>query len=280
MRIQIIKRKGILLALGLFIFGGHQMALAEQGAAGADENPAELVSDEKIQSMLEGNVEKLDSRFYLDLDADGQRESVSFQAGLSDCGADMAFDWCRICVDDTEIEQKGDMTDCGLYGISLDGERIWLLVHESGFVWADEKCTLYSYEGKELKEAGTVYAWADSLSSEGDGQIWGKTYTWALGDYTFEIEMGWQLDDDGMLAEIPQESCRAFETVTLLEPITVYEDRDEQSPVSVMQPQKVRISYIADGHWAYLEGEDGAAGWFCSDGVVCEKIFSGLYLAD
>lgn len=72
-------------------------------------------------------------------------------------------------------------------------------------------------------------------------------------------------------------------SVTLMEPITVYLEMDEQSQSSVMQPQKVTAFYTDAVKWVYLVGEDGVAGWINMDTMNqfdLTDIFYGLHFAD
>lgn len=252
----------------------------------AESYKTSLVSEEKIQSMKAGNIEKLGTWFYLDFDGDGQSESVSFLVNGPYAGGGREYCVsCQIFVEDDMLEQSGDNIECGIYGVSLDGEHIWLVIADDG-PSDDPICTFYSYEQGELKQIGAVKDWIDHISVTTDGLIMGGTSCRVFD--TALIEACWQLDDSGMVLMIPQEYYRMYHyiddyDVTLTEPITVYEDRNEQSAATIMQPQKIEIPYTDAVQWVYLVGEDGTAGWLRTGNMSSTdrmRVFEGLFMAD
>lgn len=131
-----------------------------------------LVSDEKMQSMKRGNVEYLGTWFYLDFDGDGVSENVSFLGSGPFIRSDYTgMDYCRECmlfVEPEYIEQTGDNIRCGVYGVSLDGEHIWLVLMDEG-PSSDPVCTFYSYESGSLKKAGVLADTIDHISVTTNG---------------------------------------------------------------------------------------------------------------
>ena len=246
-----------------------------------------LVSDEIMQSMRAGNIEYLGTWFYLDVDEDGVNENVSFLA----CGSQPYYQGMNHCVDCTifveegRIDQKGDTIYCGLYGVSLDGEHIWLIVADDG-PSDDPVCTFYSYENKTLKQVGKINDSINNISVTGDGLIYGRI-SCRIWD-TALIDVCWRLGDDGLISMIPQEYYQMGHYgndyhVTLTIPITIYEEKNEQSSEIVMQPQKIEVPYTDAEKWVYLKGEDGTAGWFCTESMDFTermKVFQGLFIAD
>lgn len=97
------------------------------------------------------------------------------------------------------------------------------------------------------------------------------------------IEVCWQLNTDGIQEYYRMEHYSEDCHVTLMEPITVYSEMDEQSQSVEMQPQKVLVLHTDAAKWVYLEGEDGTAGWINMDimeYVQRMDIFYGLHISD
>lgn len=246
-----------------------------------------LVPDEKILSMQAGKIEYLGTWFYLDFDGDGNSENVSFLPDgprtfyndIDHCSG------CTICVDDQFFTQTGDTLHCGIYGVSLDGEYIWLIVADDG-PSDDPVCTFYYYENQTLRQVGTIKDWIGHISVTVDGMIYGST-SCRVWD-TALINVCWQLGADGMISMIPQEYYQMEHyskdySLTLLSPITVYSEKSKQSAPLVLQPQKIEAPYTDAEKWVYLAAEDGTGGWFCTDDMDYterREIIQGLFMAD
>lgn len=246
-----------------------------------------LIPDETIASMRAGNVEYLGTWFYLDFEGDGVSESVSFLAdGYHSYYNDLDHcEKCSLFVENQCIDQQGDTIHCGYYGVSLDGEHIWLIVADDG-PSDDPICTFYSYENGVLQQVGVVRDWIDHITVTKDGMIFGRTSccVWDTG----WIEVRWKLYDDGSIQMVPQEYYQMSHyfndyCVTSTVPVSVYSERNLQSSEPILYPRKIDVLYTNAERWVYLEGEDRMAGWFDTESMDLEErmnVFQGLFLAD
>lgn len=260
-------------------------------AARASENTSVSGETENLNSIEEeirkGEVRKLGSVCTMDLDQDGMEETISFAVDRAD---DYGTDSYTIQVGNQSFTDIGENIDENLYGISLDGSEILLIVHEYG-PSDDPLSTFFRYDGSTLSSAGQISSWPENFRIE-NGKIKTKIRCNVMG--TLAIETQWQLNEEGVLTMERQGEYKYGADFTypgesddfyayLKEPLTVYKEHNILSETEMMNPQKVRFPYTDGENWAYVEGESGQGGWIFAGGWPYnrqQEVFDGLKYFD
>ena len=240
----------------------------------------------------------------LDLDGDGEREVLCLY-GISERSGGTGWkfwsedhsvldDKYRIQVNEQYYESYCDMMDPVLMAYSPDGEQILLALYDDG-PSNDPKTTFFKYDAGILQLAGSIPDDLRLVTIDENGVIMGTFRAdmiqteWAYGYYIWngkemvmrEDEVYYLVDDRGWreAEQMP---------LLLLEEVTVYEERSEESRAMVMKPQQVTNVATDRQEWVLLEAVDGTRGWLrvkqwkvpqLGDKSIF-KIFEGLYMAD
>lgn len=233
------------------------------------------------KKMLAGEFVKLGKNIELDLNGDGQTESVELSLYESDGNGYNCYDlWVN------NEEQSGEWENVkDLYGVSLDGETITLIVYAAG-PSDDPVSIFYIYNTAGLHKAGEIYDWPKNMTVDDDGAIQGGERCNAMD--TARINKSWTLEGNTLSEDVPpyydmynfmaQTEYYAY----LRTPLEVHENMDFNSSVSILQPQNVKFPYTDAVSWVYVQGESGEGGWVNTCDWTYETrgyYFDGLLMA-
>ena len=272
--------------------GGYQL---DQGSAGmlTDEweDEPETISDEDIEDMLNGDIVELGSNISMDLDADGVDEEISIIVDEEYENNGMAYGreyWI-------EIDGEEAATGTGyiiygtLYGVSLDGEHIDLIVYDNG-PSDDPVSTFLQYEDGELKNIGEIDSFVKNLYVD-DGILYGQVRCRVI--QTQNRYAKWKLNEYEELEEIEEDVYELIDVLSdtygLEEDIWVADEINGDEGY-LMTPGNVHIPYTDGEEWVYIEYADDIpddaeteGGWFCTEDIdygELFQIFNGLFMAD
>lgn len=272
--------------------GGYQL---DQGSAGmlTDEweDEPETISDEDIEDMLNGDIVELGSNISMDLDADGVDEEISIIVDEEYENNGMAYGreyWI-------EIDGEEAATGTGyiiygtLYGVSLDGEHIDLIVYDNG-PSDDPVSTFLQYEDGELKNIGEIDSFVKNLYVD-DGILYGQVRCRVI--QTQNRYAKWKLNEYEELEEIEEDVYELIDVLSdtygLEEDIWVADEINGDEGY-LMTTGNVHIPYTDGEEWVYIEYADDIpddaeteGGWFCTEDIDYGKlfqIFNGLFMAD
>lgn len=272
--------------------GGYQL---DQGSAGmlTDEweDEPETISDEDIEDMLNGDIVELGSNISMDLDADGVDEEISIIVDEEYENNGMAYGR-EYCI---EIDGEEAATGTGyiiygtLYGVSLDGEHIDLIVYDNG-PSDDPVSTFLQYEDGELKNIGEIDSFVKNLYVD-DGILYGQVRCRVI--QTQNRYAKWKLNEYEELEEIEEDVYELIDVLSdtygLEEDIWVADEINGDEGY-LMTPGNVHIPYTDGEEWVYIEYADDIpddaeteGGWFCTEDIDYGKlfqIFNGLFMAD
>lgn len=253
------------------------------------------IDNDTIDMMLSGVPVKLGGSLYLDLDQDGILEDISLMFEndpyTSNDTATYYYGRYWITVDNDTLEGGGENLHDSLYGVSLDGETIDLIVYQEG-PSDDPVCDFYHYDGSGLTYAGSIEDSVRNLIIDSDYIVKSDIRTNIM-DTSYMV-VYWEKQDDGMLHPIEQEYYemhngladhmdKGLYYATLLYPLEVYEDMDYDSECYELPPQHVWFPYTDNENWVYVEAEDGSGGWLDLSGWDYKDrgiYFEGLLFAD
>lgn len=235
----------------------------------------------------------------LDLDRDGEPEEISLSA-VGDVSAENAMpaEWegryyyhgYNLHIDGRTYEQYGDYTERTIFALTLDAQQVLLGIFDEGP--SDDPVTrFFRYDAGGLHEAGEVPGDIRTLQIDNDGIIRcpyrvDLIRTAAVWSYWY-----W----NGNQVVMRQDSTYEFVTnenvdssLTLLEELTLYPERDETVSPVTMFPQRVEEVRTDLGEWIYLRGEDGTEGWLrvvygCIPSLGDKsslEVFDGAYFYD
>ena len=241
-----------------------------------------------VDAVLEGNIVKLGSSFSVDLDNDGVEEAVDYT------GSSMIENYYEgkvtLSINGGGTDFTGDYFESDVYGVSLDGENIILIVYDMG-PSDDPVSEFLGYSSDELFNLGTIYDWPGDMQVS-DGVIYCKERCVVVD--TAAIDVCYELHN-GSLRRIDQDyyTINNYEWGSmygqdeyyahLVYPLYVYEEPDYNSDAYEIDPQNVRFA-LTDGYaWAYVDCEDGTGGWFDFSSISYEEkaeLFGGLRFAD
>lgn len=227
---------------------------------------------------------------YLDMDADGDAEKITLSPSASPdvvqyYREDDPLAYYQLQIGSASLEGFGDNVANILWGISLDGQHILLVLYEDG-PSADPFTHFYHYQENNITEIGGFACDIRLCEISSDGIITGfirKEIT-----QTDWITVRWQISQSGLLEEIPQDiyDFRNRNWVQLYEELPLHTAVRADDTYTI-QPQNVRfLQTSADWNWVLLETEDGQQGWVHLDNfevVELQKnvmdVFDGLYMA-
>ena len=272
--------------------GGYQLDQGFSGISVDDwEEEPETISDEDIEAILDGDVVELGPDISLDLDADGVDEEISIMVDEEYENNGMATGreyWIEI--DGEEVAAgTGSIVFGTLYGVSLDGEHIDLIVYDNG-PSDDPVSTFFRYEDGDLNHMGEIDSFVKNLYVD-DGILYGQVRCRVI--QTQDRYAKWELNEYEELEEIQEDVYELIDVLSdtygLQEDIWVADDIDGDEEY-LMTPGSVHIPYTDGEEWVYIEYADDIpddaeteGGWFRTTDVGygdLSNIFSGLFMAD
>ncbi len=303
----------------------HEMFFAELGVTGLNlkisdyfypngMEPITTLPDDAEERILNGEIMYMEvspdnnTAGRLDLDGDGVKEVIYLEV-LSDSPYDNGWkSWengdeikrviyrsnYRVRVNDQYyLESYFDNIDPLLMAFSPDGKEILLATFDHG-PSGDPKTNFYHYDETGVHKAGAIY---DDLRNATikDGII---TCTFRVS--MFQLEFAWghyywngteivrREDELFYLVNGDRWDIEYHMLLMLLQEITVYEERSEDSKAIILKPQEVRHVATDLIGWCLLEGRDGTKGWirvepfgkFPSENADMWDLFEGLNMAD
>lgn len=254
----------------------------------------ESVSEETKKAMYSGEIMSLGRSFSLDLNGDGTEEQIRMGAETRHTGWDdtVYVGSYVLQVGSQFCEGSGDNIHWNVYGVSLDGKQILLMLFDEG-PSDDPKSTFFYYDGSSLKSMGTIPEWYESMEIYEDGTI-GASIRCDVMD-TSRIETLWKVNDQMELVMLAQDYYEMHnysyyygndtnEYYTYLtRDLDTYQEMDTSSVMITMEPQYVCFPYTDGTDWVYVQGEMGSGGWISMADMSWEEkysTFEGLRAAD
>lgn len=227
---------------------------------------------------------------YLDMDGDGDIEKITLSPSASPDAVqyyreDDPLAYYQLQIGSAELEGFGDNVANILWGLSLDGQHILLVLYEDG-PSADPYTHFYQFQKNNITEIGGFARDIRRCEISSDGIITGSILKEIM--QTDWITMRWQIGQNGLLEEIPQDVYDFISRnwVELYEELPLHTAVNADDTFTI-QPQNVRfLQTSADWNWVLVETENGQQGWVHLDNfkvVELQKnvmdVFDGLYMA-
>ena len=234
------------------------------------------------KEILSGKIKQLNTEDSLDLDLDGQPETIEFTVEQDPDNS--AVSNYTLSVNGNIIQDSGTRMPGGLYAASLDGKTIQLLLPEDG-ASADYSMYVYGYEDSKLYYAGTLPGSPDNISLH-DGYVTVPIEIYHLQCYS--VFSDYELKKH-QLAEIPGDFYEQGNTVTVLKDITLYKEKDKSKKgITLKKGSEVTILGSDLKEWVCIkDNSTGETGWLfvieahCSTFNKIEaeasELFDGLY---
>lgn len=222
-----------------------------------------IIDDASVEKMLNGEIVELGYDCMLDLNQDGKKDWVHLTRITLE-----GSNSYTLTVNAESRSDMGDNIEEDLYGVSLDGKNILVMMYDYG-PSDDPLTTFFRYDGNTLRNIGNIASWPENMKIE-NGEIKTKTRCDIMS--TAAIQTNWTINDAGFLEMIPQYVYEYSLDFTypgkeddyfayLKGNISVYSDMNEDSEEAVMTPQKVCFPYTDSENWVYVQGETGQGGW-------------------
>ncbi len=248
------------------------------------------------ETMLEiGQITRIEPGVGIDLDADGDMETVAFEILKDAEGYDAGF---RLSVGELSVEGEAWSLNEEIYALRLNRYDTLLLVSDYG-PSDDYETFFYRYEGDCLRYVGSIYALPESMKAD-NGIITAPVrgnllYTW-FHDADFGLAEYW--GNDG------KADARIYPIPRYLYPMGVMAKLKVDLPLNVSMTDSANACTIERGgcvilcatddyQWVYIQAADGSgSGWMQVSGeygmeciVGDERLFSwdvfdGLPFAD
>lgn len=222
---------------------------------------------------------------YLDLDGDKRAEKIVLAPIEGEHEPNWVLEYYSLQIGESAREDYAYNLANTLWAWSPDGKEIFLILYEDG-PSADPCSYFYRYQDGEITRAGSFLQDIRQCTFQPDGTITGGILTEIV--QTDWIEVTWQVNEAGMLEEIPQESYDflAGNEVELFMELPVYEKMGGGESF-VIQPQAIIFRKVsADFKWILLETKDGKQGWVHVENYEIPElnrnvldVFGGVYLA-
>lgn len=224
-----------------------------------------IIDDASVEKMLNGEIVELGYDCMLDLNQDENKDWIHLTLlTLEDPNP------YTVTVNSESLTGRGENVKDDLYGVSLDGKNILIMVYEYG-PSDDPLTTFFRYDGNTLLNIGTIASWPENMKIE-NGEI--KTKTRCNIMSTAAIQTDWKINNAGYIEEVSKEVYEYSLDFTypgkkddyfacLKDNISVYSEMDEDSEEIVMNPQNVCFPYTDSENWVYVQGETGQGGWLC-----------------
>lgn len=225
---------------------------------------------------------------YLDMDGDLTAEQIVLEPSKDPANVPYFNDpltYYHLQIGDADLEAFGENLANIFWAVSLDGREILLVLYEDG-PSADPYTHFYRYQNGQILEIGGFEEDIRLCELSSDGIITGGIRKEIV--QTDWITMRWQIGQDGMLAEIPQEvyDFRNRNWVELYDELPLHPTVGDSETITIA-PQMVRfLQTSADWNWILVETGDGQQGWVHLENfevVELRKnvmdVFNGLYMA-
>lgn len=227
---------------------------------------------------------------YLDMDNNGILEKITLAPSSA---PDRKFyqrehdplAYYHLQIDNAALEGFGDNVANTLWAVSLDGQKILLVLYEDGPSW-DPYTHFFQYQNGKIMEIGGFEDDIRLCEISADGII-----TTAIRKEIVQtdwITVRWHLGQSGKLEEILQDvyDFKSDNWVVLNASLPLHPAVGDLETF-VVEPQNVKfLQTSADWNWVLLETADGQQGWIHLDNYnVIElqqnvmDVFDGLYLA-
>lgn len=276
------------------VSGGYKLDQPGYSAAWSwtvEKDIASEISEKDIEAMLDGQVIELGSNFSLDLDADGIKEEISYTVyGETSNGWTTYTGEYQLGINGDEwVSGKGLTIYTSIYGMSLDGEKIILVVYDNG-PSDDPYSKFFSYENGKLSCIGEIMACVSDMYVY-DNIIYGQIRCRVV--QTQNREARWELNENGKLEEIDDGIYKLIDFGSgiygLEEPVYVADEIDGEQ-FYLMTPGQISILYTDAKDWVYIqytnripEGAEIEGGWLDTSYMEYQdlnRVFSGLTWAD
>ncbi|MDE6622498.1 MAG: M56 family metallopeptidase [Lachnospiraceae bacterium] len=280
------------------LYASEDIAFHGKSIAQLTETEQQQFGLEMTQSILQnpGTLVNISNRArnqniaYLDMDGDLTAEQIVLEPSKDPANAlyireDEPLTYYHLQIGGAEIEAFGENLANILWAVSLDGREILLVLYEDG-PSADPYTHFYRYRNGRILEIGGFEDDIRLCGISSDGIITSGIRKELV--QTDWITVRWQIDQNGMLAEIPQEvyDFRNGNWVELYDELPLHPAVGDSDTFTIA-PQMVRfLQTSADWNWILLETEDGQQGWVHMENfeiVELKKnvmdVFDGLYLA-
>ncbi|WBW97070.1 YARHG domain-containing protein [Oceanirhabdus sp. W0125-5] len=217
---------------------------------------------------------------YCDLNDDGVEEKILYEKVYAE------YNEYYLSINDEKVEVPGGdgFETFAIVDIDENDKFKEIIVSDSG-PSEDYTSVFYRYDGEVIQIGNTEGAYGDMIFS-GDGIFVTRTrgeilHTWFYKD-TFILE-------EGIIRNIPQELYYMGACVFVLNPVTLYKNREKtEKGITLNEGQIVKISYTDNKEWCLVERENGEKGWFYLEdnyyindtGHFPAEYFYGLCFAD
>lgn len=233
----------------------------------------------KVSNMKKGKVEKLGKSFKLDLDGDGNKETIKYTYESSGKSGKANF---TLSINNETIEGYGYNVYQELYGVCLGSDDIYLIVAMNG-ANNDPECYFYNWDHNVIYCVGSISAALEDISVDGYGTIHASVKTDVL-DKNY-MYADWEIGKNGILS---MKEAETYEIVRkeykLKKTITVYHDCDTSSKSRKIEPQNILVEYTNGDGWICIKAvNEERWGWYEVGKLSLEekmKIFGGLNWAD
>lgn len=199
---------------------------------------------------------------YLDMDGDGMSEKIVLEPSKKFTEwRYSALDCYNLQIGEASFEGYGENVTNNLWALSLDGKTVLLVLYEDG-PSGDPYTHFFRYINGRIIEIGGFAEDIQYCTISQEGVITGTLRRDIA--QTDWIEVSWQLNADGQLEEIWQETYdfQVRNEVKLCEDLPLYREVGNQQTVFVVNPQMVRfLKTTADWGWVLIETADGQQGW-------------------
>lgn len=222
---------------------------------------------------------------YLDMDGDGNVEKIVLEPAEGEHEADWILQYYSLQIGETVMEGYSYNLANTLWAWSPDGKQIFLIIYEDG-PSADPDSHFYRYLDGNIIEAGSFEADIRNCVFYSDGTISGPLLLEII--QTDWIEVRWQINDDGMLEELPQETYDFItgNEIELLDALPLHPEIGAEETFTVQTQMVKALKVSSDFNWILIETRSGEQGWVHIEnyevpelGENVMEIFAGRYLA-
>lgn len=222
---------------------------------------------------------------YLDMDGDGSVEEIVLEPAEGEHEADWMLEYYSLQIGEAVMESFSYNLANALWAWSPDGEEIFLILYEDG-PSADPYSSFYRYQDGNIIEVGGFEADIRNCVFRSDGTISGPILKEII--QTDWIEVHWQLGENGMLEEIPQEiyDFVSLNEVELLMELPLHPEIGTADTFTIKTQMVKAMKASADFSWILIETQSGEQGWVHIEnfevpelGENVMEVFGGRYLA-
>ena len=118
------------------------------------------IDDAAAKKMLNGEIVELGPDYMLDLNQDGNEDGLHITVTKTEYQ-----DTYTLTVGSESLTNKGENVKEDLYGVSLNGKDILVMVYEYG-PSDDPLTTFFRYDGNTLKNIGQIATYPENMKSK------------------------------------------------------------------------------------------------------------------